>query len=617
MKLVKILDTLNSFEKNAFLKIVDGLIESGKVSKKEVDAVLTANGGRDLKSADSINVSKVFELIEADFIKHVRTEFSNTTSQLDVLVDIISRDGNGIMKYDWFARLYENELKGIKKRVKELENSFSDPKSELTESRKRDYRVYKSCLRTAYHNDERNNLDHKITDDEQSILETLSSELELSQEEVKLINYLIVPLEKLEVDDAITELKNAGLVFYSKKQNTVYVADEVVRCIRKARGKQVADKYFRRVLKALREPQVNLVCKKYNINWRLTLEEKIKAIIHEGIPFQNVLAEDIFKEGTALNDKKKFINELFDKKLLIDPPLKGARIEEKIENLILYFEQIEKDDKVGISVDGYDKLLNDLAQVLPKLNNKLRQEFELQDEKVMSSDYLLDYNIKPREVLELLDENELKQFCEAKEIKQRGDYLLNILDAYEDTENLLLENYLNVAFRDLSKLKESNIQIKEAELGLKFEDLTKTIFMQLGFNVDEKLRKELNTAKDQIDIVLNLGSEGLILVECKTVKDSGYNKFSSVSRQLKAYAKLAAGNGHQVVKSFLIAPDFSDDFIQECGMEFDLNLSLVKASSLVAILDAFKESKHTQFPYKLMFKDVLIQEDRIIKAIKK
>lgn len=616
MKLVKILDQLNSFEKNSFLKIIDSLIETGNVSKKEIDAVLS-NGGKDLKSADSLIISRVFELLEDSFVQHVRAEFANTTSQLDVLVDIISRDGNGIMKYDWFARLYENELKSIAKRVKSLESNINDPKSEIGASRKRDYAVYQNCLKTAYHNDELNNLEKKITSDEQTILETLAGSLELSQEEVKLINYLIIPLVKISVDDAINELKNAGLVFYSKKQNTIYVSDETVRCIRKARGKEVADKFFRRVLKALREPQLNLVCKKHNIDWRMGFEDKVKAVINEGVSFKAVLAEDIFKDDTSVNDRKKFINELCDSKLQISPSLKGAKIEEKLDNLIAYFEQVEKDEKVGISLEGYEKLLTDLEAILPKLNARLREVFELQDEKVMNNDFLLDYNIKPRDVLELLDEQELKKFCETKGVKQRGDALLNILDAYKDTENLLLENYMNVAYRDLAKLKENNIQVKEAELGVKFEELTKLIFSQLGLNVDEALRKKLNTAKDKIDIVLNLESEGLILVECKTVKESGYNKFSSVSRQLKAYSKLAQGNGHQVLKSFLVAPEFSDDFVQECGMEFDLNLSLIKASSLSAILEAFKESKHQQFPVKLMFKDVLIQEDRIIKAIKK
>jgi hypothetical protein len=139
----------------------------------------------------------------------------------------------------------------------------------------------------------------------------------------------------------------------------------------------------------------------------------------------------------------------------------------------------------------------------------------------------------------------------------------------------------------------------------------------LGFNVDEVLRKHLNTAKDRIDIIINLGNNELILAECKTVKDSGYNKFSSVSRQLKAYSQLLKRNNYKVIKSLLIAPDFSDDFVKDCGLEYELNLSLITASSLIKILNGFKNSKHKQFPYNLLMRDVLIQEDRVLAAIEK
>ncbi len=148
MKLEKILSNLNSFEKNSFLKIIDGLIDGGVSRSKEIQSVLS-DGSRDLKSADNLNVSKVFHHLDDEFIKYIKAELGNTTSQLDVLVDIISRDGNCIMKYDWFARLYEHELKSIRKRVKELDKTLVDPKSEIDEQRKRDYRIYKACLETA------------------------------------------------------------------------------------------------------------------------------------------------------------------------------------------------------------------------------------------------------------------------------------------------------------------------------------------------------------------------------------------------------------------------------------------------------------------------------------
>jgi hypothetical protein len=523
------------------------------------------------------------------------------------------------MKAEWLSRLYENELKNLKRKVKELEKSIENGADGIDNSRLRDYQIYKNCLQTAYTNDVDNNLETKITSDELSILLTLSTELELSQEEIKLINYMIIPAEKKETEAIINELKNIGVIFYSKKYNMVYVADEIVRILRRVRNKDVADKYYRRVLKCLREPQINLACRQHNIKWKdESVEIKIKKIIKEGIPFKSLLSTDIFKEGTSLTEKKNFINELFEKGLKTGQSLKGSTIEEKLENLVGYFEEIDRDERVGISIEGYEKLLKDLDTILPKTNELLKAEFELQDNNVLKSEYLLDYNIKPRDVLEVISDKNLTKFCDSQGIKTRGNEVFNILEEYKDSENLSLENYELFAFRDIKGLKENGLNIPEADIGLQFEDLTKKIFSELKFNVDEKLKLEMNTAKDKIDILLNLGNRQLILVECKTSKDKGYNKFSTVSRQLKSYIKLAEKNSYNIIKSLLIAPEFSDDFVSECNLEYELNLSLIKASSLYKILEAFKDSKkHKEFPYNLLMKDVVIQEDRITKALSK
>jgi len=283
----------------------------------------------------------------------------------------------------------------------------------------------------------------------------------------------------------------------------------------------------------------------------------------------------------------------------------------------LYFDDNEQDEKVGISIDGYKKLLHELGEVLPHLNQFLKNELELQEENVLSSDLLLCYNLKPRDILDMIPVSDLNLFTTTKQIKLRGDLIHNILDTYKDSANLYLENYENIGFRNLLALKENGIVIKEAEIGVKFEELTKIIFSKLGFNVDEQLRKQLNTEKDLTDIVINLGNNDLILIECKTSKESGYNKFSSVSRQLKAYSNLAKLNNFKVIKSLLVAPDFSEDFIKDCGLDYELNLSLITASTLNKILTGFKNSKHKQFPHNLLMRDVLIQEDRVLTAIEK
>ncbi len=616
MKLEKILDQLNSFEKNSFLKIIDCILAENPKNQSEVDKILS-DSSRDLKNMDNINIVRIFNLLRGEFTEFITSEFVNTTSQLDILSDIISRDGNSIMKQDWFARLYEEKLKTLDKKLKKFAHLLEGDKSPLDENRRRDYRIYHSCLKTAYYNDDTNNQDRKITRDELSILVTLSMELGLSQEEIKLINYSVVPVVKQEIDTVINELRCLGIIFHSRKTNTVYVADEVVRILREIRGKEVADKFLRRVLRVLKIPQLNLICRAHNIDWKLPPEQKIKEILNEGISFTGMLKDDIHKDGTSVTDKKKALNELCDKSLKIQPPIKGGTIQSKIENLIRYFEEVERDEKVSISIEGYEKLLIEMGESLPNLNTKIKAAFELQDENVLNSNYLLDYNLKPRDILEILPSKDIETFCSSRNISTRGDSILNILDAYKDVENIYLENYASIGFRDLATLKENGIVVKEVDLGKKFEELTKTLFRRLGFNVDEKLRKQLNTNKEKIDIVLNLENGELILIECKTVKESGYNKFSSVSRQLKAYANLAERMGFKVIKSLLVAPDFSDEFAKDCGLEYELNLSLITAPSLLRIVEGFRASKLKEFPYNLLMRDVLIQENRVINAIEK
>ncbi|RYJ44847.1 hypothetical protein [Flavobacterium beibuense] len=615
MKLEKILDNINSFEKNSFLKIIDTLIANKPKNLKKIESILS-DSNKDLKNVDSINIVNVFNLLEEEFTDYIKNEFLKTSSQLDILIDIISREGCCIIKQDWFSRLYDKQISALNAKLKSFKSDIEDEKSEIPIERKRDYRIYKECLRTAYLNDVENNLDKKITSDEHSILLTLSNQLSLAQEEIKLINYLILPVKKMDVDSVINELKFIGVIFYSKKNNTLYVADEMVRLLRKIRGKEVGDKFFRRVLLQLREPQINLICKKHNIDRKLPFEAKINEIISAGISFSQILIEDIYKEGTTLTDRKKFINDFCEKSLGITS-IKGTVIEEKVDNLIKYFDELEQDDKIGMSHDGYEKMLIQMNEIIPSINQIVRNKFDLQDENVLRSSFLLDYNIKPRDIIELIPEKELLRFCESKDVKTRGDIVINILDAYKDSENLFLENYVNIGFRNLNALKETGVIVKEIDLGLKFEELTKKILLELGFNIDEPLRKKLNTSKDKIDILINLGNNELIIVECKTIKESNFNKFSSVSRQLKSYDSIAKKSDYKVIKSLLIAPEFSDDFVKDCGLEYELNLSLITASSLMKILNGFRNSKLKIFPHNLLMRDVLIQEDRVIKAISK
>ncbi len=614
MKLEKILDKLGSLEKNSFIKIIDNKISKNPKNAKDIEKLLS-NSDKGLKNADNVNVVNIFNLISEEFKEHIICEFNEANSQLDILIDIIIRDGNCIMKQDWFSRLYENEIKNLKIKIKELNLDLESEKSEISEQRKRDYRIYKNCLHTAFHNDVSNNRETKVNSDELSIILTLAKQLDLSQEEIKFINYSVLPIKKIEIQEVVNHLKNMGILFFSKKDNCIYVADEVVRLLRNIREKEVAEKFYRRTLKLFREPIINQIAKNHNIDRKMSISEKIEKIINDGVSLSSILKNEIYKDGISLTEKKKFLAEVVEKGLGIDN-LKGNTLEDKIDSLIEYFNSIEKDDKVGISHDGYDKMLTELNQSLPKLNKEIKEQFEFQDEYVLNASFLLDYNIKPRDILDLISKMDLTQFIKENGVKQRGDDILNILEHYKDVENLYMENYANVGYRNLNLLKENGIQIKESELGLKFEELTRIIFTGLGFNVDEKLKNELNTQKDMIDVLLNLGNSEIIIIECKTIKEKGYNKFSSVSRQLKSYQNLALKNNLRIVKILLVAPEFSDDFIYDCEMDTEMNLSLITSTTLSLIHKAFKESKYNVFPH-VLFRDILINEERVTKALSK
>ena len=51
-------------------------------------------------------------------------------------------------------------------------------------------------------------------------------------------------------------------------------------------------------------------------------------------------------------------------------------------------------------------------------------------------------------------------------------------------------------------------------------------------------------------------------------------------------------------------------------MDVEMNLSLITAGALYNIFEAFKDSKYEVFPHVLL-RDIVINEDRIIKALNK
>jgi hypothetical protein len=131
------------------------------------------------------------------------------------------------------------------------------------------------------------------------------------------------------------------------------------------------------------------------------------------------------------------------------------------------------------------------------------------------------------------------------------------------------------------------------------------------------LRNSVNTSKDKADIILNEGDNSIIIIECKSIKEKGYNKYSSVARQVTSYKNNAEKKGFEVMKIFIVAPEFTDEFINDCTLDYESNLSLITADTLIEIYNVFKELGHKSLPISLLMRDVLIDKERVLKSLEK
>lgn len=167
-------------------------------------------------------------------------------------------------------------------------------------------------------------------------------------------------------------------------------------------------------------------------------------------------------------------------------------------------------------------------------------------------------------------------------MQKNGQELDNISSTNVDTEVFIIENFEALSCQDFSLLKKNGVMLNETDLNSKFKELTTRIFLKLGFNADEELRKSLNKDEHQIDIVLNLGGNNIMILECDTFSDIKQYDFCSTLKKLKSYVRVAKSNGYNVVKSIFIAPEFSDKFSEKCDIEY--RLSLLTSRSLIKIL---------------------------------
>lgn len=614
MNLIKVLSKINQIEKISFLKILDKYSDENRTNNPKIDKILSDSDGI-LKKADDSNIVQLFNLLREEYAEHLKNSIRFSNFQLDLVVEIFIRDGNRMMSREWFDRLYKQSLRQLDRQIKSVKKQIVNDKSDLSPERRRDYIVYMECVRTAYKNDAEINREQHLSWEEKTILHTLAKNLELSREEVKAITYGIIPPEKYSVDEVISELKEAGIVFFNRKTNTLFVPVEILYLLRKILEIELPFKYLRRILKHLKDPEINLVARKHNIDRKFSKAEKTNAILNQGVNVTSLLKKDIFQAKVTKVDRAKRIQELIIKDLNLPLKRLGRSLEERIHILLDYLRNQEKEDSTSLSKDGMGKLITLLTEFKCEINQVVRDEFELQEDEVMQAEILSDYGIGPRDLLYLFTKKELVEFSKQHKINSRGNNVQHIIDSFRNIKDLYLDNYVEIGCRDINTLRDKGLTVKESELGILYEKVTKDLFSKLGLLVDEKLRAELNTSRSKMDILINLGGKNVIIVECKTTKDKDYNKFTAVSRQLKSYESACKKKGYHVNQAIVVSNEFTEDFIGECEYEYDIGISLLTSSDLLKIYQGLKESHLDEVPVRLITRGGALNGDRIVKAL--
>ena len=323
---------------------------------------------------------------------------------------------------------------------------------------------------------------------------------------------------------------------------------------------------------------------------------------------------DIHNDDATQNQRKERIKLLIED-MDLDITRIGTRLQDRIDVLIDHLKRSEEDEFNALSVSGYKELLESLSQTAPNVEDRIRADFEIENKETLDPERLKALSITPLDILYLYSNDEIKTIRNDMGLPRRGNPRSQIIDSFASANDRLIENYHLLACRDLQGLHAAGIDIKESDIGVKFEEATRSILEQLEMNVDEDLRKDINTAKDKADIIVSLENDDVIVGEAKSFKNGQFAKYSTTSRQVKAYVKRCESNGHRVAQVLIIAPEFSEDFIDAADMDTDINISLLEAAGLQKILAAFKQRRNPNFSPKLLTKGGLLKADLISKSI--
>lgn len=623
MKLQQVLSSINQIEKSKFITCLDKLCTSAEKSNKSISEALK-KVNKHIKDANGIEITLLFNTVSSEYKSSIQSQLAMAGASTGLLINILTRDGNAVARTTWIEQLYTREQERLEQLSQELKNEIDKVETENYDHIHR-LSIFRNCLEIAYKNDLLVNRQANISDDERSILNTLAHELKISQDEAAAIEHLSDPIKagKETVEACLQTLREMGVIFINRRTSEVLIPDEIILVLNEIKNKELADKYLLRILRCMSDAELSNILKSYDKRFRgISRIEKINTILNAGINIRDILSTDLFDKDENQNQRKERLKDLINE---LDIPAErlGTTLEERINIIIESLRTATEREFNSISATSYKELFEALETNFNNLNNeidetlaqRLRREFELEDTEELDTERLRALSITPHDILYLLSNEEIKNLRDSMKLSRKGNPRKIILEAFESANDKLIENFGLLSRRDLVGLKAAGVEIAESELGSKFEETIKAILEGLELDVDEELRKTLNTAKDKADILISLSENDVIIGEAKSFKNGDYAKYSSTSRQVKAYANRCESQGKRVAQVLIIAPAFSADFIESAAMDTDINISLLTADGLKLIYDTYKTKRKPNFSAKLLTKGGLLKAELIAKNL--
>ncbi|WP_246261368.1 hypothetical protein [Alteromonas ponticola] len=366
MKLANVLSIVNQVEKSKFINAIDRICSDAVKHDKKITAQLNKLEGQ-IKDASSTDITQLFKIALPYFEKTVRDQLDLLGAQATLLTNILSRDGNSIARISWVEALYSKEWEAINLRATELKSVIEATESNDYFSDGKRLSIYYACYQEAFSNDERVNREAKISNDERCILNVLAKQLDVTADDQAGVEHLIELIPMNGVQESLNELRELGLIFISRKRQTVYVPDEIVNLLHRLQGKELADKHQMRILRTFSDSELSIVLKNHRKKIRgVDRKEKISNIMKLGISTSQLLQTDLYNADTALNDKKERLKILInDLDLSLDKL--GTTLEERIALIVISFTTCAEKEFNSLSATGFKELYSALQNHFPKL----------------------------------------------------------------------------------------------------------------------------------------------------------------------------------------------------------------------------------------------------------